>query len=297
MPGAEVCFSPNLQSWDVPVDASTQEAAVNALEGGKILFFPELPFPLEPRENTFIGPDSHLVQMDIKSVKYSPSQDRLWGVPKGETQTTALHGMLRRYARKSRALVEELLPAYKSGLIVGNTSFRPVETAGRKQSKRHNDQLLHVDAFPSRPNGGQRIMRVFANVNPNGKPRVWHVGEPFADVAQRFMPTLPAPLPGSAALLKLFKLTKSRRTPYDHYMLGLHDGMKLSDDYQREAPQTEMQFPPGSTWIVFTDEVSHAALSGQFAFEQTFMLPVEAMVNPAMSPLRVLERLTQKKLN
>jgi hypothetical protein len=37
-------------------------------------------------------------------------------------------------------------------------------------------------------------------------------------------------------------------------------------------------------------------LSGQFAFEQTFYLPVEAMRDPERSPLRVLERLVGKSL-
>jgi hypothetical protein len=33
-------------------------------------------------------------------------------------------------------------------------------------------------------------------------------------------------------------------------------------------------------------------MSGQFACEQTFYLPVDAMREPAWSPLRILERLT-----
>ena len=44
--------------------------------------------------------------------------------------------------------------------------------------------------------------------------------------------------------------------------------------------------------MVFTDQVSHAALAGHFALEQTFYLPVSAMVTPDTAPLRVLERLT-----
>ena len=52
----------------------------------------------------------------------------------------------------------------------------------------------------------------------------------------------------------------------------------------------------GSTWIVQTDSVSHAALSGQSMFEQTFLLPVEGMLDPARSPLRILERLAGRRL-
>jgi hypothetical protein len=37
-------------------------------------------------------------------------------------------------------------------------------------------------------------------------------------------------------------------------------------------------------------------MSGQFAFEQTFYLPVDAMVNPRQSPLCILERLSGQAL-
>jgi len=39
-------------------------------------------------------------------------------------------------------------------------------------------RLLHIDAFPSRPMHGRRILRFFANVAPDA-PRHWRVGEPF----------------------------------------------------------------------------------------------------------------------
>ena len=45
-------------------------------------------------------------------------------------------------------------------------------------------------------------------------------------------------------------------------------------------PQTPIDFPAGSTWIAFTDCVSHAAMAGQFRLEQTFLLPVDAMLQP-----------------
>jgi len=42
--------------------------------------------------------------------------------------------------------------------------------------------------------------------------------------------------------------------------------------------------------------VPHAALSGQFAMEQTFIVPVEALVTPEVSPIRVLEHLTGRAM-
>ena len=46
-----------------------------------------------------------------------------------------------------------------------------------------------------------------------------------------------------------------------------------------------------STWLAFTDQTPHAAVSGQCALEQTFYVPVDALAEPASSPLRILERL------
>jgi hypothetical protein len=42
--------------------------------------------------------------------------------------------------------------------------------------------------------------------------------------------------------------------------------------------------------------VLHAALGGQFMLEQTFFLPVAAMLHPERSPLAVLERLSGRSL-
>ncbi len=74
-------------------------------------------------------------------------------------------------------------------------------------------------------------------------------------------------------------------------MLGIHDAMKADMEYQSKVPQTQLVFEPGATWVCFTDRVSHAAMSGQFALEQTFYVPVDAMNDPSSTPLRVLERL------
>ena len=57
-----------------------------------------------------------------------------------------------------------------------------------------------------------------------------------------------------------------------------------------------MSFPPGTTWLCFTDLVLHAALAGHCALEQTFHLPVAAMAHPERSPLRVLEGLAGRAL-
>ncbi len=52
------------------------------------------------------------------------------------------------------------------------------------------------------------------------------------------------------------------------------------------------EFPPNSTWIVFTDMAPHAALSGRFALEQTFLVPRDALLLPKKAPVQILEELS-----
>jgi hypothetical protein len=189
-----------------------------------------------------------------------------------------------------------MLPAYRGYVERARASFRPAEIAGRASSWRKDDTRLHVDSFPATPVQGRRILRVFANVNPTGKPRTWRVGGDFEKVADRFVQSLSMPLPGAAAALRAFGLTKTRRSAYDALMLQLHDRMKQDSGFQEDSPQTRFDFPAGTTWMAFTDQVSHAAMAGQYQLEQTFLVPVRAMVDERRSPLRILERLKGRRL-
>lgn len=91
-------------------------------------------------------------------------------------------------------------------------------------------------------------------------------------------------------------ITKGRRSEYDHIMLRLHGMVKEDMEYQKTAPYLEVALPAGSTWIVFSDQVLHAVLSGQFLLEQTFELPLAALQDQETAPLRVLERLRGRRL-
>ncbi len=281
--------------WQAPFSSATQAQALDELESGHVLYFPTLRFGLGLAEAHFLSPST---VGKSKNVSFDLASGQLRGMNASlsEPDTAALRSMMARFASYSRDLLGALLPHYTASLMQARTSFRPVEVAGRETSWRQDDTRLHVDSFPSSPVQDKRILRVFSNVNPAGHPRAWRLGESFEEVATRYLPKLRAPLPGSGALLQLLHATKSRRTAYDHFMLQLHDSMKADADYQAQARQINADFPPGSTWIVFTDQVSHAAMAGQHLFEQTFYLPVAAMRDPARSPLRALERLTGRRL-
>jgi hypothetical protein len=274
-------------AWDGPVSAADSARALAALEAGKVVFLPGLSFALSNSEQLFLDPSA--VTEGSKNVAYNPTDDTL--KHNAAPDEEAMRSMMRRFYTSARALVAGLAPRYAEAFRAGRTSFRPVEIAGRPASRRQDDTLLHVDAFPTTPVGRSRILRVFCNVNPHGKTRDWRLGAPFADIAARFAPTLPAPLPGVDWLREKVGLTRGRRTAYDHMMLALHDAMKEDAAFQHQVSQIDYRFPAGSTWIVFTDQAAHAATGGQHLFEQTFYVPVEAMAEPGRSPLRVLENL------
>jgi len=283
----------DIASWQGPFSPAVVAKAADALETGKLLYAPRLPFELSDAERRFLSPDC--LDGESKNVSFRPGSGALKGTHCQGAERDELLGMLRKYFDRAFDLIRALCPGYSASLLPGFTSFRPAEIAGRNTSWRHDDTRLHVDAFPSRPMQGQRILRVFTNVNPR-MPRVWRVGESFDQAAARFLPAIKPPRPASSALLYWLHIVKGRRTAYDHFMLGIHDRMKADESYQSQVPQVQLAIPPGTSWACYTDSVSHAAMSGQFAFEQTFYLPVSAMKDPERSPLRVLERLVGRAL-
>src|SRR5205814_257945 len=143
---------------------------------------------------------------------FDPSSGRIGGaalssVPQAGAEP--LTAMLRRFSNGATSLVEALFPAYARRLERGRASFRPAEIAGRRTTWRHDDTRLHIDSFPATPVHGRRILRVFTNVNPEGRSRSWRIGEPFEAVAERFAGQLRMPLLFSATLLRVAHVTRS----------------------------------------------------------------------------------------
>lgn len=288
LPTMEVMRTLDIDSWDRPFAPELQARAADALESGEVLFLPQLAFALKPGEEDLLT--AEVSNGKSKNVSLKPSGE-LGGTSCTGERAQLLRAMMDRFAHTATNFVSVLVPAYADRLERAPTSYRPVEIAGRAASAIHDDTRLHVDAFPSRPMGARRILRLFSNINPSDAPRVWRIGEPFEEMARKFLPRARQGSRVRARILGTLGITKGIRTPYDDLMLGLHDGAKQDESYQRNAPQIEFPFPAGTTWICYTDQVMHAAISGQFVLEQTFHLNVEAMVSNARSPLRVLERL------
>ncbi len=259
-----------------------------------MLHVPDFRFSLNAAEQALLNPS--IADPKRKNISLEPNNGALHGVQGGDDTQQAVRALISRYQQAAAQLLAQVLPEYQGKTRAAPTSLRLVRVEDRRTSWRKDDSRLHVDAFPSRPTYGERILRVFCNINPAGEPRVWRVGEPFEDMAKTMLPRVPRQWPGSAALLAALKITKRKRSAYDHIMLHLHDAMKADLEYQKTCPQQTVPFAPGGAWICFSDHASHAVMSGQFMLEQTLWLPLEKMDDPSKSPLRQLERLTGRAL-
>jgi len=273
------------------------------LELGNILFFPGTPilpagdreFLLDVRQS---GGKLH------KNVSYKPAHDKVSGFDGGQGGfADRLRAVMRGYSDAIARFLDEMLPGYSAGRRKDYASFRPYEEKGRDLSWKKRNDLLHVDAFPTRPTGGDLILRVFTNINP-AVPRVWTVSDPFEPLARRHakaagLERISAKSRSAGTKLR-FRLTNAlrslkvpvvARSPYDRFMLSFHDYLKQNDSYQRDTPKYNFEFPPESTWMVFTDVVPHSVVSGQFALEQTFLIARSSLETPSRAPVSILENL------
>jgi hypothetical protein len=264
------------------------------VEGGQVLAFPHLRFALAADEKRFLDP--RWADGKAKNISVRWPSGELRGTSAAGGDAEALRAMIVRWSELAERFALRLFPHYRLHLVRGNASLRPADVASRRSSWRQDDTRLHLDAFPSNPMQGTRLLRVFSNVNPSGAPREWRVGEPFEAHARRYLPSIGRPVPGSAWLLNATGITKRRRTEYDHVMLHLHDKAKADPAFQRDGPQARVDFAPGTTWVCYSDQVLHAVMGGQHMMEQTFYLEVEHLLHPETSPLRTLERLTGRAL-
>ena len=278
------------------------------LEAGDILFFPQTPVPLTADDTSFLLGQQQTDSSLHKNIAYKPNIDKLSGFDAQTASPAAverLHAIMRRYSQSVVAFLTGFLAPYRANWHLDYASFRPQEEQGRDLPLRRRNDLLHTDAFPTRPTHGARILRFFNNIHP-ARTRDWIVSDPFAAIVRQFAPKQIAPEPGSA-LSRLGKgaaraiglgaaIPSLKRSPYDDFMMRFHNFLKENPRWQAECPKYPYQFPAGSSWMVYTDTVPHAVLAGQYALEQTFLVRPEAMVRPEVSPLRVLEEIAHAPL-
>lgn len=280
-----------------------------ALEAGRVLYFPETPLPIPPDDLAVLLGQQQTGSKLHKNIAYKPNRDELTGIDAKTSSQAAVEqvrDIMRRYSKSVEGFLTTFLAPYGRRWTLDYASYRPLEEQGRDLPLRRRNDLLHTDAFPTRPTRGWRILRFFHNIHPT-RTRDWVIGEPFAKIVNTFTPSqlaVPHPEGSMARAAKNLGMTaglgklvpKLKRTPYDDYMMQLHNTMKENSAFQENCAREYVQFAPGSSWMVYTETVPHAVLAGQYALEQTFLLDPAAMVTPESAPLRILERIAGSKL-
>src|SRR5947209_4172575 len=246
------------------------------LEKGQILFFRQPPFVLPEDDVNFLVSQKASDSRLHKNISYRPGKDLLRGFSDGKENQQRVHRIMHDYSSQVTQFVSRFLAPYAGKLLMDFASFRPLEEDGRNLPLHKKNDLVHVDAFPSRPTRGGRILRVFTNINPE-QPRIWLTAARFEALAHQF--AMEAGLARFAAGAPFASLSPLRavgrqlatlkravglrgidRSAYDAFMLRFHDYLKENSAFQERGDKIRLEFPPYSTWIVFTDAVPHAAL-------------------------------------
>jgi hypothetical protein len=281
-------------------DGSTDPYAV--LESGDILTLPRSFFEDAPQDREFLREVRPGHGQYHKNIAYRPVEDRISGLGDMEPDAAArVRSILRDYSRRVIEFTANLLPRYQAQWHIDYASLRPLEEAGRALPLKKRNDLLHTDAFPTRPTRGGLILRFFTNVHPT-KPRVWVTSDPFAVAAARYAREAGLDSFAGGSLhhlrqaLAAVGLMPKGRSRYDEFMLAFHDFLKKNTDYQQSCPKYRFEFPPGASWMVFTDVVPHSVESGQLALEQTFIIAAGSLAYPEKAPIAILEQLAGTRL-
>jgi hypothetical protein len=217
--------------------------------------------------------------------------------------------ILRTHGQRVEAFLRRVTPDYVPGWTLGTTSFRSIEEQGRKLKPRSSNELVHIDAGAYGATNGARILRFFVNIHPT-RDRVWGTKGGFGSLLARHRELVAAAKGGRdrvvldkgpldrlysgmvTALSKVYPLFQViDSSPYDRSMRRIHNYMKENPAF-RDSPEgyQEIHFPPLSSWMVFTDGISHSVLSGQHALVTTVLIPLANARNPALAPFNVLAR-------
>ncbi len=277
-----------------------------ALEEGNILFFPKIPFSFPNEDLSFLLEQKQTGKKKSKNIAFKPSLDKISNhLGETEEERKRLHEVMRRFSQGATLFLQDILAPYTSKWRLDYASFRPFQEKGRKLRITARNDLLHFDAFPSRPMHGDRILRFFININPS-ESRKWITASSFKEAFETFWDKKEIFFPKGShhfsvkwkervkRLCKKMGLPVTIRSPYDTFMLQFHHFLKRNKKFQQEGEKKSWEFPPFSCWAVFTDQVSHAALEGQYALEQTFLIPREALLNPEKAPISILESFSKE---
>jgi hypothetical protein len=297
-----------LATFTDPLDPAAAESIATALESNHIVGFPRCPFPLPAASDLQFLCTELPTRLKLKNVSYHGEGGRLTGLEAGDPARARTAAVLGEHLAAVTAFLRQVAPHLSDGTFLTKCSFRPIQERGRKLKPHASNELVHVDAGAYGATHGDRILRFFVNVN-SSEDRVWATKGDIAAVLARhgiraglldgdgrcrlrIRKNMADHAFSSAvrALSRLNPLALSLdSSPYDRAMRRLHNYMKDSETFKAD-PQgyAEIRFPPGSAWMVFTDSVSHASLSGQFALVTTLLIRRAALRQPHFAPYHLL---------
>lgn len=294
------------RGWFIPAQGAARARwCCEQLEEGQILYFEGIPYDFPEADREFLLQQRQSDSRIHKNISYRPMQDALRGTANDRPEDIErLQGIMRHFSEEVTKLLTRVLAPYAPHWSLDFASYRPEEENGRKLSLHKRNDLLHVDAFPTRPTRGSRILRCFTNINPT-RSRNWLTTDRFPELAQKFardagLEEIARAGDSNGSFLNTLKRAVGMkvvdRSAYDKFMLRFHDYLKENSDFQENCNKIEIAFPPMATWMCYTDSVPHAVLSGQYALEQTFIIPLRALVTPEKAPIRVLEKMAGRPL-
>lgn len=291
-----------------PSAADASERIALALESNHIVYFPRSPIPLpDPATLEYLRAELPS-RLKLKNISYHPEGARITGLEGEESLRERTCAVLSGHLEQVAQFIFGVMPHWRGSCEVGTCSFRPIQERGRNLKPHASNELVHIDAGAYGATDGGRIFRFFVNVNER-EDRVWASKGSLQDVLERHGAAAGvldatgnlklridkglADRAFSSAIGGLARLNPLAHTldssPYDRTMRRLHNYMKDGADFKQDARgYEEIRFPPSSAWMVFTDGVSHASLSGQFALVTTIIVAREALRFPQFSPYALL---------
>jgi hypothetical protein len=294
-----------------PTDALERlapDALGDALERGEIVHFPRCPIELPGEADLGFLREDLPGRLRNKNISYHPEIDSVPGL-KAEPETVArAQRILKQHAERVEAFLQRTMPTITRDWTVGTSSFRPIQERGRDLSPHASNELVHIDAGAYGPTHGDRILRFFVNVNPV-EDRVWATRGAFPVLYARYgraagvtpdarrraslergaLDRLRTGLLRTVAAAGLPQAMLIDSSPYDRTMRQFHNFMKDEPGFRDDtSSQVEIRFAPFSAWMVLTDMVSHASLSGQHALVNTFLLRLRNCRLPHLAPYQIL---------
>ena len=288
-------------------DIATPQDVEDAMERAEVVFWQHCPVELPSEDDLEFMRAGLPRELQVKNISYHPESN---SIPRFEADPAVrdrIERILRTHGQRVEAFLRRVTPDYVPGWTLGTTSFRSIEEQGRKLKPRSSNELVHIDAGAYGATNGARILRFFVNIHPT-RDRVWGTMGGYGSLLARHRELVAAAKGGRdrvaldkgpldrlysgmvTALSKVYPLFQViDSSPYDRSMRRIHNYMKENPAFRdsREGYQ-EIHFPPLSSWMVFTDGISHSVLSGQHALVTTVLIPLANARNPALAPFNVL---------